>query len=198
MSETQASFNPLFDAPPPSAASAPPPAEVDPAEIEQMREILQSRQSLGRAIAGGFLSALIGAGAWAVITVVTGHQHEAMSLGIGLLVGLAVRKYGRGISPQFGVAGASLAFFGSLLGNVFSAGAVMAQALGQPLIQFEMQLITNPAFFGRLVLPFFSLWNPMFYVFAAIAGYYLSYRAPTNAELTRMILAPDEEEKLDV
>src|ERR1051326_4240777 len=140
MSESPASFNPLFDAPPP-AASAPPPVEADPAEIEQMLETLQSRESLVRGIAGGFLSALIGAGVWAVFTVVTGQQHEAMSLGIGLLVGLAVRKYGRGISPQFGVAGAILAFFGSLLGNVFSAGAVVAQILGQPLIQFEMQLI---------------------------------------------------------
>jgi hypothetical protein len=198
MPEIEPSFNPLFDAPPGSEVPPPQAAPVDPGQIREYRELLLAQQNIHRGIAGGFASALIGAGAWAVVTVTTGFQHEVMSIGIGLLVGLAVRKYGHGISPPFGVAGALLALFGSLLGNVLSYGAQVALAAGLPVIQYEFKLITNPLAAGQALASSFSIFDLAFYGVALIAGYNLSFRQVADSAIARMILAHEEEEPFDV
>jgi len=83
-------------------------------------------QNFPAAIITGLLSSLLGAAIWALITVVTGFQIGFMALGIGALVGFLVRKYGKGISVKFGVTGAIFAFFGCVLGNIFSFTALIA------------------------------------------------------------------------
>jgi hypothetical protein len=198
MPESQSSFNPLFDAPPGSDVPKPPPVTIDPEQIRDMREELRARQNIHRGIAGGFVSALLGAGAWAVITVTTGFQHEVMSIGIGLLVGLGVRKYGRGISPPFGVAGALLALFGSLLGNLLSYGAMAAMAAGRPIVLFELQLLTNPLAMANTLAASFSPFDLGFYLVAIIMGYNISFREVAESDLAKMIVSPSEEEELDV
>src|SRR5262245_7781984 len=102
MPEPQPAFNPLFDAPPPADVPAPPPVQVDPEQIKEYRELLLAQQNIHRGIAGGFASALIGAAMWAVMTVTVNWRHESLAIGIGVLVGLAVRKYGHGITRPFG------------------------------------------------------------------------------------------------
>lgn len=193
MPESQPAFNPLFDVPPGSEIPAPPPVQIDPDQILEYREMLQARQNIHRGIAGGFVSALIGAGAWSVVTVVTEWQHAVMAIGVGMLVGLAVRKYGHGMSPPFGVAGALLALFGSLFGNVLSYGAITARDAGLPIVQFELQLLTSPLAVARALAEWFSPMDLAFYIVALIAGYNLSFREVAESDIARMILSQTEE-----
>jgi hypothetical protein len=198
MPETPASFNPLFDAPPGSDIPKPPPVTFDPEQIREIREELHARQNIHRGIAGGFVSALLGAGGWAVITVATGFQHEVMAIGVGFLVGLAVRKYGRGLSAPFGVAGGLLALFGSLLGNILSYGAMTAKAAQLPIVRFELQLLTNPVAVANALAAWFDPMDIAFYSVAIIMGYAISFREYSESDIARMILHPSEKEDLDV
>jgi hypothetical protein len=70
----------------------------------------------------GLAAAIVGAVIWAVITVTTDHQIGWMALGVGALVGFALR-IGNG-GKAFGILGALFALFGCVLGNYFSADRV--------------------------------------------------------------------------
>lgn len=50
-----------------------------------------------------------------------------MAVGVGFLVGFAVRFGGKGIDPIFGYLGAILSLLGCLLGNLFSAMGFFAE-----------------------------------------------------------------------
>jgi hypothetical protein len=66
----------------------------------------------------GLAAAIIGAIIWAVVTVTTKYQIGWMALGVGTLVGFALR-IGNG-GKTFGILGAFLALFSCILGNYFS------------------------------------------------------------------------------
>src|SRR6266576_7031028 len=66
----------------------------------------------------GLAAAIIGAIIWAVVTVTTKYQIGWMALGVGALVGFALR-IGNG-GKVFGILGAVLALCGCILGNYFS------------------------------------------------------------------------------
>src|SRR5262245_53211570 len=66
----------------------------------------------------GLAAAIIGAIIWAIVTVTTKYQIGFMALGVGALVGFALR-IGNG-GKLFGILGAFLALFGCILGNYFS------------------------------------------------------------------------------
>lgn len=78
------------------------------------------------AVVAGLLAALVGAAAWAAITVATNFQIGFMAIGVGLLCGFAVAKFGKGAGPVFGAIGAGTALFGCVLGNLWTAFGVMA------------------------------------------------------------------------
>jgi hypothetical protein len=50
-----------------------------------------------------------------------------MAIGVGLLVGLAVKKTGHGISTSYGVMSAALALAGCVVGNLFTLIAFAAK-----------------------------------------------------------------------
>jgi hypothetical protein len=72
------------------------------------------------ALAAGIVAAVVGAAIWAAITVATEYQIGWMAVGVGFLVGIAVRRFGMGNTPVYGVIGAVFALAGCLLGNVLS------------------------------------------------------------------------------
>ncbi|MGE3802062.1 MAG: hypothetical protein AB7H80_13655 [Candidatus Kapaibacterium sp.] len=129
-------------------------------------EQLKREQNLPRGVLFGVGAALVGAGLWAAITISTGYQIGFMAIGVGLLVGFAVRKGGQGIEQIFGIVGASLAFLGCLLGNVFTA-----LNFGWPL---------NSELFSWMFSDFMDF---LFYGLAIYEGYKFSFRRVTESDL---------------
>ncbi len=76
----------------------------------------QKRLFLGAA--AGIAAAIIGAIGWAAITVTTKYQVGLVAIGVGALVGFALRVGNGG--KAFGILGGFLALFGCVLGNYFS------------------------------------------------------------------------------
>jgi len=81
---------------------------------------LRRYQSFLYALLGGLLFTAIASMGWTFITAMTGYQGAYMALGVGLLVGIAVRYFGAGINRIFGALAALLALAGSLLGYYLS------------------------------------------------------------------------------
>jgi hypothetical protein len=159
--------------------------QIDPAQVEIALQELRSEQNLTLGIIGGIVAALAGAAVWAVVTVTTGFQIGWMAVGVGFLVGIAVRTLGKGMDTTFGIAGAILALLGCLLGNLFAVCGMIAsqQEMGffDVLSQLNLQLV------GELMVATFSPMDLLFYGIAIYDGYKLSFRQVSEEELVRRI-----------
>jgi hypothetical protein len=126
-------------------------------------------QSLPRALLAGLAAAAAGAGLWALVTVLTGYQIGWMAIGVGFLVGLAVRLAGKGTTSTFQVLAAALALGGCLVGNLLTICIVGADKLGVPLTQMILGL--TPDFVVDTMSAMFSPIDLLFYGLAVYAGY---------------------------
>ena len=87
---------------------------------ERKLQEARDNQNLSMGAVGGVAAAAVGAIIWAIITVVTGYQIGWMAVGVGFLVGYAVKLLGKGVDPVFGYAGAAIALAGCLAGNLLT------------------------------------------------------------------------------
>ena len=123
------------------------------------------RQSLPAGIAAGSVAALVGAVLWAAITYATNMQIGWMAVGVGFLVGYAVR-FGRGIDPIFKVCGATLALLGCLLGNVLTIYAYAAKSMDTNVFDAMSRLD-----FGTIFSIMGGTFSPIDLLFYGIAVY---------------------------
>ena len=169
-------------------ASGPPggtPPQFDEAQLQYALEQLRNEQNLAMGATAGAAAALIGAVLWAVITVVAGFQIGWMAVGVGFLVGIAIRTFGKGLDKTFGIAGAVLALLGCLLGNLLAVCGMIASQEGMGF--FEVLSELEPAVVGELMTATFSPMDLLFYGIAVYEGYTLSFRRLTEQELTARI-----------
>jgi hypothetical protein len=135
-------------------------------------EEMRMNQSLGKGIIAGLIASLIGAVLWAGITVLTDHQIGWMAVGVGFLVGYGVRKFGKGIDMSFGIAGAILALFGCLLGNVLAVCIIISHEYAVPFFQVLTRITPGDAVeFLKIT---FSAVDILFYGLAIYEGFKFS------------------------
>ena len=160
------------------------PVQLDPEKFQEFRRQLEREQNLPAGVVAGLVAAIAGAVAWAVITVTTQYQIGWMAIGVGFLVGLAVRKFGRGITTPFAVAGCLLALLGCLLGNLLSACGFISVQQSIPLTTILSRLDAGLA--AEIMKATFSPMDLLFYGFAWYAGYKYSLRVLTPEEVQSM------------
>jgi hypothetical protein len=119
----------------------------------------------------GVGAAIVGAIAWAIVTVSTKYQIGLMAVAVGALVGLALR-IGNG-GKAFGILGAFLALFGCVLGNYFS---MIAFAAAQQNVGFFTMLNNaDPTKVLDLMWDDFLSASVLFYAIAVYEGYRFSF-----------------------
>lgn len=153
----------------------------DSAQVRYAIDQLRSQQNLLLGALAGAGAAVVGAVLWAAITVVTGVQIGFMAIGVGLLVGFAVRVAGRGIESSFGVVGGLLSLVGCALGNLLAASAVLADQQGVSVWAVLGGLDLELA--QALMTVFFSPMDLLFYGIAVYEGYQIGFRTPAPEEL---------------
>lgn len=158
---------------------------LDQSQVEYVRQRMAAEQSLLMGTLAGIVACLIGAGAWAFITVITGYQIGFMALGVGFLVGAAVRMIGKGVDAPFGFMGAGLSLLGCAMGNIFAACAFLAAEEGASFFQVLLSLDVDLA--GRMLFAFFSPIDLLFYGLAVYEGYKLSFRQVSEEEMQQML-----------
>lgn len=173
----------------PQGAAAPQPegegAGLDPTQAHYLRQRLEGEQNLALGLVAGLAAAAAGAAGWAVITVATGYQIGFMAIGVGFLVGYAVRAGGKGVTMPFGVAGAGLSLVGCAVGNLLALVAMLAGHEGVPFLEAVGQLDVDLA--QELMVAGFSPIDLLFYGIALYEGYRLSFRQLDGAQLERML-----------
>ena len=157
-----------------------PAAEIDQARYEQFLYQIEGNQNLSMGIIGGIVAALIGASAWAAITVLTDFQIGWMAVGVGFLVGYAVRVMGKGLSKIYGYVGAALSIIGCLMGNLFSVIAIISNQEAIPFFDLISRL--NLLIVMDLMKASFSPIDLLFYGIAVYEGYRFSFRQITEEE----------------
>ena len=120
---------------------------------------------------GGGVAMLVGAALWGAITYFTQYQIGYMSIGLGFLVGIAFRFFGKGHSLIFGLSSAVLSLIGCVLGNfLFYVGAI-AREESTSFIEVLFFLITNPFSVIELFTIAFDFRDLLFYALAAYVGF---------------------------
>ena len=152
-----------------------------PFDIAYAREQLRHEQSLPVGILAGSGAALLGALGWALITALTHFQIGFMAVGVGFLVGTAMRRYGKGFDPVFGIAGAVLSLAGCALGNLLAVCAMAAAANDMSFFTLLGRL--DPVIAARLMAASFQPMDLLFYGIAVYEGYRLSLRRLTQADI---------------
>lgn len=131
-------------------------------------------QDFRLAIPAGIGAAILGAVAWAVVTVATEMQLGLMAIAVGFIVGRAVRAAGHGVEPKFGYLGAACALLGCVAGNMLSAIGFYAKLRGigyfEALGDLDMALLT------KLVSTFSQAMDLVFYAIAIYEGYKFSFK----------------------
>ncbi len=161
------------------------PTALDQSQVLYLQQQLESEQNLVLGALGGLGASLLGAAAWAGVTVVTGYQIGFMAIGIGFFVGFAVRSLGKGVSNVFGIVGAGLSLLGCALGNLLAVTALVARNEDVPFMAAVTQL--DPDLIQELMVAFFSPMDVLFYAIALYYGYKLAFRQLTDADLQRML-----------
>ena len=163
------------------------PAEIDPFSFQRFMEEVKASQNLPLGFIGGIAAAIIGAIIWAIITIVTDYQIGWMAVGVGFLVGLAVRQFGKGIDRVFGLVGAGLALIGCLAGNLLTIALLISQQEAVSLFNVVLFLMMTPAAVIEFMTITFSPMDLLFYGIAIYEGYKFSFRRLSEAELASMM-----------
>jgi len=169
--------------PQPNAGSPAPEArpEIDQLKLQMLMQQIRDNQNLSLAVIGGAAAAVAGAVIWAAVTAVTNWQIGIMAIGVGFLVGLVVRKVGRGVSSSFGVTGAVLSLAGCLLGNLLAACAIVADQ--QNMGYFEVLGRVDFRTAIDIMVGTFHPMDVLFYGLAVYYGYRFSFHQLTPDEL---------------
>ena len=120
----------------------------------------------------GLVAAVVGAGLWALITLATNHQIAWMAVGVGFLVGWAIRVAGKGRHTVFGVVGATLAVGGCATGNLLVVIVLAARQFGLPLQDLFARLTPDVVY--NLMHMSFRPMHLFYYAVAIYEGYRFS------------------------
>jgi len=156
---------------------------IDTGKVEIFIRQLEASQNLPMGIIGGLIAALVGAGIWAGVTVGTGYQIGWMAVGVGCIVGLAVRAMGKGLTTSFGVVGAAFALLGCLAGNLLSVCGAVSMEFSVPFFDVVTGFVKNPSIVIEVMKETFHPMDLLFYGIAVYEGYRFSFRKITEAEL---------------
>lgn len=161
------------------------PQSINVEKYSALLEELKSKENFVLAIIAGIVSALAGAGIWAAVTVATGYQIGWMAVGVGFLVGFSVRIFGKGISKQFGYAGAICALLGCVVGNFLTIVAFIA--MQESMGYLEVLLALDYALVPELMVSTFSVMDILFYGIAVYEGYKFSFKKLTSEEVESIL-----------
>lgn len=161
---------------------------INQEKLNYYLELLRLEQNLNLAFIAGLSAALVGAVIWAAVTVSTGYQIGYMAVGVGFLVGFAIKETGKGIDKIFGVMGAVLSLFGCLLGNFLSTVGFFAKTEG--ISYFETLATLNYSYLPEIMVETFSPMDLLFYGIAIYQGYKFSFRQVTEEEIIQHAAMP--------
>ena len=154
-------------------------------QLQMALTTLRSEQNLFIGALAGLAAAMLGAGVWAAVTVLTEYQIGWMAVGIGVLVGFSMRFAGKGIDQTFGIAGATLSLIGCVVGNILTITYFVAVNRDMSFMDIIVQL--NPGIIYEMLTSTFEIIDVLFYGMAVYFGYKFAFRQVTDEDFNRAL-----------
>ena len=129
--------------------------------------VMRKRGNLPVALVVGAMASIGCAGIWAAVAIATDYQIAIIAIGIGFLIGWAIRSIARGDSPVFGVIGGAFSLIAIVLGNAFALIGFIAQEEGVSFTTMLTQI--DWALMPEALV---AMAQPMDFLFYAVAIYY--------------------------
>jgi hypothetical protein len=151
-------------------------APPNPADGER----LAREQSVRNAIMAGLVVIIVYSSAWALLSTTIQRVYPWLTVLQGALIGLAVRRAGRGLDWKFPTIAAVLAVIGALAGSVVVAAAFTAAEFdtGTITILRGVTAMTWPVFFDEVMTPA----DAVFALFGAAAAAFYANRRLNRAQ----------------
>jgi hypothetical protein len=159
--------------------------QIDNAQIQSVIYQIRSEQNLMLGTIAGAIAALVGASIWAAITVATEFQIGWMAIGVGFMVGGAIRAFGKGVDNVFGIVGAVLTLVGCIGGNLLAMCGLLAVEVDVGFFVVVSRLTPQIAY--ELLVATFHPMDLLFYGIAVYEGYKLSFRQLTDLDIVERI-----------
>lgn len=165
---------------------ATPTRRVEPGSSEAMRLQFErqtasaSESNLMMGSMASSIAVLIGAGIWAAVTVLTHFQIGWMAVGVGFVSGYAMRMFGKGTTPMFGIVSAALSLIGCMIGNYFAVCAEYA-AFEQISFGDVLSATSIDQLIGLMTLSFHPM-DLLFYGLAIWFGYKYAFEPEAQPE----------------
>lgn len=98
-----------------------------------------------------------------------------MAVGLGFLVGFAIKKFGRGDSILYGLTGGILSLVGCVLGNLFFYAGAISNEFSVSIAEVALMMILDPLGVAQLMVEAFELMDLVFYGVATYIGFITAY-----------------------
>ena len=134
-------------------------------------EQIDDQSNLLMGLIGGVIAMLTGAIIWGAITYFTQYKIGWIAIGVGFLVGIAIKFFGRGKSIVFGLSAAVLALIGCALGNLIFYAGILAREEGASFLRVFFFLLITPAAAIEVFTIAFEFMDILFYALAAYVGF---------------------------
>lgn len=159
--------------------------EIDPERFAALQEQMLREQSLPRALFAGILAGLVAAFVWGWITKVTEYEIGWIAIGVGFLVGFAMRTFGKGVTPLYQVLGAVLAGLSVAMGKIMAI--TMMVAAEHDVGAWELFSELSGGDMIAMLKETFSAMDFLFYAIALWAGWQYSLRQISEQELRSVL-----------
>jgi hypothetical protein len=103
--------------------------EVDPRDFSKHWQYLKKRENLLLGTAAGAGAAVIAIIIWALAVKFSGYKVGWMAIAASFGIGFAIRYFGKGVSPAFGVIGGGTAFLAWLAGNIITTAFIISSRM---------------------------------------------------------------------
>lgn len=161
--------------------------QIDPVRLQAFLQELRDRQNLLLGAIAGAVAAAVAAVIWAIISVAANYQIGWMAVGVGFLVGYAVRRFGQGVDRPFGFVGAGLSLLSCLAGNLLIIAIVVSRQEAVPILDvLFFFFVMSPGIVVQAMIGTFRPVDLLFYGLALYEGYKFAFRRITRAELVSL------------
>ncbi len=163
--------------------------QVDEQKLEDLKARMMAEQSIPRGLLAGIGAGLLAAFVWGLLTKVTGYEIGWLAIGVGFLVGISVRKFGKGLTPTFQIMGAVIAGLSVAVGKVVAISMAWAAEFDISAWEFFTSLSISQMI--DMLKDTFHGIDLLFYGFAIWEGWQFALRQITQEEMASVLKLPE-------
>ena len=154
---------------------------------------LEQAQSFRNAVVAGLITLVVFCVLWVSLSALTNRVFPWMTVVLGGMLGIAIRRAGRGLDWRFPALAAAMAIAGAVISNVVLAASTTAAEYGTGTLHI-LQAVTSmtwPVFFDEV----WNVADGFFAVVAAGLAGFLANRRVTRSEFYALRLWREESDR---